>query len=216
MARLAAGVAAAQAFVPHWRTSPTPAYDVEVEGKHVRLTSRRTGRVLVYEVTVQRKGVADVTAFVLPRPDLAAGGPSDGVLLAGTVPVSLADFPERERLAVTEGVRRSRRRDLARRLFGEARLAELVYGDTTLTDAAVSALDEEVRRVTGSGGDQHVARAMDLIDLLELMGHHIPFDVQTAFASEIRELAPHDRPPFAPLAARLGFGEEFLSDAFRW
>jgi hypothetical protein len=117
---------------------------------------------------------------------------------------------------VRDGVRRARRRDLAQRLFGEARLAELVYGDATLTDAAVSALDEEVRRVTGPGGETHVARALDLIDLLELIGQHVPFDVQTAFAHEVRDLARDDRAPYAPLAARLGFGEEFLADEFRW
>jgi hypothetical protein len=210
MARLAAGAAAAHAIVPHWAAPPTPAFSIEIDDQQVQLVHRRTGRRQFFDVTVQRRGVADVRTFVRPRPDLEAPS-SDDVRIAGLIPVSIDDFPEREAAAVLDGVRRMRRRDLARRLFGESRLAELAEGDTTLADLTVAALGDAIQRLAGPNGDAESARALELMDLLELTGAAVPFDVQTLFAHELAELPRSERADYAALATRLGFGEEILT-----
>lgn len=209
MARLAAGAAAAQAFVPHWSAPSTAAFAIAVTGGQVELTNWRTGRRRVFDVAVQRRGVADVQTYVRARPDLEADA-SGTATLAGTIPISLDQCTEREQIAVLDGVRRIRRRDLARRLFGEARLAELADGDTTLVDIAVAGLAEAVGLLGTAPRADATARALDLMDLLELCGHHAPFDVQSIFAQQLGSVPVADRAALAVLAMRLGFGEEFL------
>jgi Domain of unknown function (DUF3536) len=214
LVRIAGGLAAAQAFVPGWKEPDTHAFDVDVSAARVSLVHRRTGRRHIFDVSVQRRGVADAQAFVHPRPDLDESAGADR--LAGTVPVPLQDFPERERDAVLHGVRAARRHELAHRLFGEARLAAMTLGATGLVDSAVAELDAEVRRLGTLDAAAHIARASDLLDLLELSGHHLPYEVQSHFARSVRALAPEARRPFAGLAARLGFAEEFLADWVAW
>ena len=214
LVRVAGGLAAARAFVPGWTEPETRAFDVEVNAARVTLVYRRTGRRHVFDVAVQRRGVADAQSFVHPRPDLdesAAAG-----TLAGTVPVLLEDFPERERDAVLHGVRAARQRDLAQRLFGESRLAAMALGAPGLVESAVAELDAEVRAMGAPEGAERIARASDLLDLLELSGLHLPFEVQSHFARSVRALAPEARAPFSGLALRLGFGDEFIADRVGW
>lgn len=210
MTRLAAGAAAAQALVPEWQAPSSPAFHIAVLGDRVELVNRRTGRSQFFDVTVQRNHPADVRTFVRPRPDLERH-PDSGIRIAGLVPVSIEDFPEREAEAVRDGVRRIRRHELARRLFGEPRLAALADGDTTLADLAVEALLECVQRLGEKVATVRVARALDLLELLELMEHDVPFDAQTAFARELSAMARKQREEFRALALRMGFGEEILS-----
>lgn len=214
LVRVAGGLAAAKAFVPGWKDFETRAFDVDVDAARVHLIHRRTGRKHVFDVQVQRRGVADAQSFVHPRPDLDES--ADPARLAGTVPVLLQDFPERERDAVLHGVRAARQRELAQRLFGEARLAAMALGSPALVDSAVAELDAEVRSLGTGDAEAHVSRASDLVDLLELSGHHLPYEVQSHFARSIRGLAPDARRPFAGLATRLGFAEEFLADWVTW
>ena len=214
LVRVAGGLAAARAFVPGWKEPETRAFDVDVNAARVSLVHRRTGRRHIFDVSVQRRGVADAQSFVHPRPDLDDGAGAGR--LAGTVPVFLQDFPERERDAVLHGVRAARQRELAQRLFGETRLAAMALGSPGLVESAVAELDAEVRSIGESSAAAHIARASDLVDLLELSGHHLPYEVQSHFARSIRALAPESRRPFTGLATRLGFSEEFLADWVVW
>lgn len=214
LVRVAAGLAAAQAFVPGWKEPETRAFDVDVEASRVLLVHRRTQRRHAFDVSVQRRGVADAQSFVHPRPDLDASA-EEGVL-AGTVPVTLKDFPEREREAVLHGVRAARQRELAQRLFGDERLAIMALGAPGLVESAVAELEAAVRSITAQDPAAHIARATDLMDLLELSGHHLPYESQSLFARSLRDLPSEARHHFKDLAARLGFGEEFLAEWATW
>jgi hypothetical protein len=213
--RLAAGAMAAATFVPQWPSPEAPAHRIDVQGDRVVLTHRRTGRRRHYDVTVQRRGSADVQAYVRPRPDLDRDAPDDA-LLAGIVPVALDEYPERERLAVRDGLRTVRTHDLARRLFGEHRLATLALTGTALVDAAVTELQHEVDALSGPETAGRVARLLSLCDLLELLGHHIPFEAQTRFARVVRALPVATRASFAEAAQRLGFDDTLLTDETPW
>lgn len=213
--RLAAGAMAAATFVPQWPSPDAPAHRIEVQGDRVVLTHRRTGRRRHYDVTVQRREPAGVQAYVRPRPDLDRDAPDDA-LLAGIVPVALDDYPERERLAVRDGLRTVRTHDLARRLFGEHRLATLALTGTSLVDAAVAEMQHEVDALIGPETAGRVARLQSLCDLLELLGHHIPFEAQTRFARAVCAVPVSARAPFAEAAQRLGFDDTLLTDDTPW
>jgi hypothetical protein len=210
MTRLAAGAAAAQALVPEWEAPSSPAFHIAVRGDRVELVNRRTGRSQFFDVTVQRGHPAEVRTFVRPRPDLEQH-PDSGIRIAGLVPVAIDDFPEREAEAVRDGVRRIRRHELARRLFGEPRLAALADGNTTLADLAVDALLDAVQRLSEKAAAVRVARALDLLELLELLELDVPFDAQTIFARELSAMPRRQRDELRPLALRLGFGDEILA-----
>jgi hypothetical protein len=156
-------------------------------------------------------GIAGVQAYVHPRPDLDddASGPTP---LAGAIPVVLDDFPERERDLVRDAIRAPGRRELATRLLGETILLEVAHGDQSLLSATVGALQYEVDRLAADPSASRVQRAMELVDLLDLIGHHTPFDVQTSFAGALTRLAPGAREGMRPLADRLGFSREILLD----
>ncbi|MFN0097738.1 MAG: DUF3536 domain-containing protein [Gemmatimonadaceae bacterium] len=210
LVRVAGGLSAAQAFVPGWQEPETRAFDVDVKASRVELVHRRTQRRHVFDVSVQRRGVADAQSYVHPRPDLDEA--ASAARIVGTVPVGVQDFPERERDAVLHGVRAARQRELATRLFGDARLALMALGPPGLIESAVAELESEVRDLSEVDAAARVARASDLMDLLELSGHHLPFDVPSLFARSIRSVPPHARGQFTDLAIRLGFGEEFLAE----
>ncbi len=214
LVRVAAGLAAAQAFVPGWKEPETRAFDVDLRDNRVELLHRSTGRRHVFDVSVQRRGVADAQSFVHPRPDLDE--PAVAGAIKGTVPVLLQDFPERERDAVLHGVRGARQSELAHRLFGDARLAMMALAPPGLIDSAVAELEAEMRGLSTQHADANIARATDLVDLLELSGHHLPYDVQSLFARSIRGLPPEARGHFWELARRLGFAEEFLTEWAAW
>jgi alpha-amylase/alpha-mannosidase (GH57 family) len=210
--RLAAGVAAAKTCVPNWPAPATSAFDVAVDGRQVTLEHRRTGRVLKYEVSVALRGVADVQAYVQDRHEAngATPPPRGTPALIGTVPVALAEFPERERSAVREAVRVPQRHELVRRLLGDATLSRVAHGDVTLLDATVTALTAEVSAIDTNPSALRAQRAAEMVDLLELLGRTVPFDVQTAFARALARLPYTERAAFAELAARLGFAREIL------
>jgi hypothetical protein len=211
LVRLAAAAAACDEFVGGWTSPRSAAFAVSINGKRVRLTNRRTGRHTAYDVTIALHGIAGVQAYVHPRPDLDddASGPPP---LAGAIPVVLDDFPERERDLVREAIRAPGRRELATRLLGETILLEVAHGDQSLLSATVGALQYEVDRLAVDPSPARVQRAMELVDLLDLIGHHTPFDVQTSFARALTHLAPGARAGLRPLADRLGFSREILLD----
>lgn len=212
--RLAAGVAAARAAAPSWEAAPTPAYDVTVAGGRVLLTHRRTGRRRYFDVVVHRRGLADVQTFVRPRPDLDRDVPDDA-LLAGLVPVALEDMPAREREAVREGLRTARAHALARHVLGEHRLAGLALAGTPLAAAVAAELEAEVAALgpEPAGG---LGRVAALVDLLELLGSHVPFEVQSQFARTVRAHPPAARAAFAALAERLGFAPSLVQAPEGW
>ena len=78
-------------------------------------------------------------------------------------------------------------------LLMAAGLGLLVAGSNWLVDSAVAELETEVRSLGERDAATHVARANDLVDLLELSGHHLPFDVPSLFARSLRALPPNAR-----------------------
>jgi hypothetical protein len=209
LARLAGGVAAASTCVPDWSSLPTPAFDIAVNERRVTLKHRRTGREFVFDVSVAMQGLASVHAYVRARSDFSGDGAAE--LPAGTVPVDLEDFPEREQAAVRDAVRVPRRRELARHLLGSETLTRVAHGDITLIDATVEALMRELSGMATDPSPARAACASEMIDLIELLGRNIPFDVQTTFATALAHLPPAKRSVFADLAARLGFAPEILA-----
>lgn len=203
LARLAGGVAAASACVPDWSSPSTPAFDIAVNEGRVTLRHRRTGREFVFDVSVAMQGLASVHAYVRPQSDS-----SD--LPAGTVPVDLEDFPEREQTAVRDAVRVPRRRELARHLLGAETLTRVAHGDLTLIDATVDALLRELADIQADPSPERAMRASEMTDLIELLGRNVPFDVQTAFAYSLSHLARDKRDAFADLATRFGFAPAIL------
>jgi hypothetical protein len=110
--------------------------------------------------------------------------------------LTLADLPERQRLAVTGALRR----EIIARRFSAVENNELSTGASDLAHVAGRAL---LRAVTALEHDQSgdAANAVcDLADLLQLQHLPIPFDVQTEFY-RISANAPRE------VARRLGFAE---------
>ncbi len=208
LARLAGGVAAASACVPDWPAPPTPAFDIDVDHRRVTLRHRRTGREFAFDVSVAMQGLANVHAYVRERPDLIGDGSSG--IPAGTVPVDLEDFPEREQTAVRDAVRVPQRRELARRLLGSETLTRVAHGDITLIDATVEALITEVTGIAADPSPERAMRASEMADLIELLGRNVPFDVQTAFAYALAHLPLAQHGVFADLAERLGFAPSIV------
>ncbi|HYV95846.1 MAG TPA: DUF3536 domain-containing protein [Gemmatimonadaceae bacterium] len=201
--RLAAGIAASSAYVPDWRPEPTAAFAVEASGRHVSLTHQRTERTFRYDVSVAMRGIADVRAYVHDRRGVAG-------TLTATVPVGLDEFPERERDAVRDAVRIPQRHDLVRRLLGDDTLARVARGDFTLLAATLAALQNEVAGIGAEPTPSRAERAAAMVDLVELLGQTVPFDVQTAFARALAHLPRARREVFLDLAVRLGFAPSIL------
>jgi hypothetical protein len=74
-------------------------------------------------------------------------------------------------------------------------------GETTLADAARSALIAAVTNLTPEG----IERSLRLVDLLSLLEQSIPFDAQTEFDRARKHLNPDQQLDLRELARRLGF-----------
>lgn len=212
MKRLAAGAGAAAAFAPGWRPPQAGAFAIEVQGERVVLVHRRTGRRRAFDVRVTRRGRADVHAYVIRRRELddapidASPLAAELELIASTVPIPLKEFTERKRAEVRSALRRH----LARQLLGDETLARVADGDVTLVEAVVQALMLVLTSLPADPGAAATERALALLDLLELLGMHIPFDIQTRFAQAVERIPRDQWEGLGPLAWRLGFGSELL------
>ena len=158
-------------------------YIVQSEGDQLRLTSRRTGREHTVRASVTQESAGQLTI------DVSSDTPAPRRL-------TLADLPERQRLAVTGALRR----EIIARRFTPAEVAELSTGSADLPHVAARALLRAVAGLEHEQSSDASAAVTDLADLFHLMQLSIPFDVQTAFYA-IRAKAPRD------VARRLGFEE---------
>jgi hypothetical protein len=119
------------------------------------------------------------------------------------VTLEIGDLLEREREAIAAALAVG---VVARALAPDA-AERLESGAATLAEVAEQSLLRAVRALAHDRGPQTLAAAFDLLDLFELRGWPVPFDVQTAFYRQRSSLPAEDARALAPLALRLGFAE---------
>lgn len=132
-----------------------------------------------------------------PRPVAVVAKPDGGE----EVRVPLDDFPERAR----DVVRAALRRRLVARWLTPEETAMVANGEAQLSDVATRAL---VRAVAGLADGERPGEAdaiAGLADLLELVGHGIPFDAQTRFARLRAQVTAERAAALVPIGRRLGF-----------
>jgi hypothetical protein len=182
--RVAAGYAAFRHVAPKADVAPAGCYTVQDQGDRLLLTYCRTGREYAFRVSVERLSAARL-AIDVTSPDAPAA-----------TRLGLSDVPERQRRAVAAVLRH----DLVARRLTADEATDLATGAADLPHVTARAL---LRAVSALEHDQSAAAAgaiIDLADLLELQGLHIPFDVQTELF-RLRANAPRD------VGRRLGFAE---------
>lgn len=112
-----------------------------------------------------------------------------------------SDLPEFARRAIG----RATVRELVSRHFEERDHESLLAGDA-LGTVAGDALLRAVGRLDGDSGGRPdaIARILDLLDLLGLLEHSVPYDARTAFFHVLRRGGDGDD-QLRPIARRLGF-----------
>jgi len=200
LARVAGSWAAASHVAPG-RGAPADrayCYHVSSSGSRVVLTNRRTGRAVSFEVGVRLVGAACVAVSVS---GVEGGGGAGG---GAAITLGLDDMLEREREAIVSAAAAG----VARRAFTPADMDALLSGSASLRELAEGALLRALRSLAREGRDCGArGPVLDLLDLFELRGWSVPFDVQTAFERWRATLPAADVGALAPLALRLGFGE---------
>ncbi|HXV90365.1 MAG TPA: DUF3536 domain-containing protein [Gemmatimonadales bacterium] len=185
--RVAAGYAAARHLGVAPEAAQAPGVRVHETADGVVLTHGRTGRTDTCTVTVHptRPGVLAVEVA-------APGGPP--------ARLGVADLPDRQRAVVVAALCRS----LTEHLLAPHAAGALAAGrplDRLAKDALVAAV-HALRRDTSPPA---VERVLDLSDLLELLGGHIPWEAQTVFHRIRATAAPAPAAALAAVAWRLGF-----------
>ena len=188
-ARVAASYAALLRFAPasaHGRL-----YDYDVSGDHerVRVVQRRTGRGAEFAVRVEPLDgwrFAVTASSAAPRVEAR---------------FTLADLTEHERDAVERAVVAS----LARRALQPDDDTALCEGQASLGEVVTRSLLARVEALAGDRSEAAVGATLDLLDLLQLAGRDVPFEVQTAFGRIRDALSAADRRVLAVVADRLGF-----------
>lgn len=181
---VAAGFAVARTVAAGGARSVPPAFAVEPDDDALVVRRRRTGASERCTVTVERPRPAQIRARIT-----AGAG-------AGRV-FALADLPERARHATTPQLVH----EIVDLWLTEEEAAQLSRG-VPLAPIAAGALLRAVVALADDASAMAVAQALDLTDLVELLGQAVPFDVQTAF----HRIRPGVDPMVvAPLARRLGF-----------
>ena len=188
-ARVAASYAALQRFAPEAVGDRVYDYDVSGDAGRVRLVHRRTGSAAAFDVTVQQLEGWHFIASAAPVGQGAA------------VSLSLADLTERERESVTGALLVS----LARRVLDPGESAALCEGRASLGEVIERALLARVAALAGDRSEAARAAVLDLLDMLELAGLGVPFDVQTAFDRVRGALPAPEARGLSEVAQRLGF-----------
>jgi hypothetical protein len=155
----------------------------------VTLRHCRTGRVHRFRVRLE---AADG-----PRLVGVVAGPDGG----NEARVPLAEFPERPR----ELVRAALRRRLVARWLTPEQTARVADGEALLSDVAAQALSQAVAALANGERPGQADEVYGLADLLELLGHGVPFDAQTRFARIRDQASPERAAALAPIRRRLGF-----------
>jgi len=140
---------------------------------------------------VQRSGGARLSVTVAP----VAG--------AGSVTLGAGDLLEREREAIAAALTV----DVVARTLAPDAAERLGSGAATLAEVAEQSLLRAVRALVHDRSPQILAATFDLLDLFELRGWPVPFDVQTAFYRLRSSLPAENARALAPLALRLGLAE---------
>jgi alpha-amylase/alpha-mannosidase (GH57 family) len=190
-ARVAAGYAAVRRFAPRAEEARGGCYVVRDREDRVLLTHCRTGREHEFRVAV---GQVDGS-----RPTI------DVVSAEGAAPLrlGLADLPERHRLPIVAALREQ----LLARTLAPEQATLLATGGADLTHVAGRALLGAVAALEHDQSPRAIGTVMDLADLLQLDGGHIPFDVQTTFYRLRGASSPERAAQLAPVARRLGFAD---------
>jgi Domain of unknown function (DUF3536) len=182
--RVAAGLAAARAFVPE--AAGSPAWLLEGPDDALVLTNRRTGRRYQLRAELEQAGLElriTVRSSLLETP----------------VALVLADLPDRQRAAIAAVFRGEA---LERLLNGQERVA-LARGEE-LRPVIRHALARRVRALTRDPADPARRDVMELLLILEQLGQAVPFEVQTVFYRLWQPGGAED-PGMVELARRLGF-----------
>jgi hypothetical protein len=166
-------------------------YIVQESGDELLLTHARTGREHAFRVSVLREGGAHLVIRV---------GSLGGLELAR---LDLKDLPELARRTVVARLRE----ELVERCLTADEAALLGTGGDDLPHVALRALERAVLALERDRSAPAITAVLDLADLLDLQGLHIPFDVQTAFY-RIRAAAGPEAAVLVPVAHRLGFVED--------
>ncbi|HUL04363.1 MAG TPA: DUF3536 domain-containing protein [Gemmatimonadales bacterium] len=182
-ARVAAGYAALRSVASDAAAATPGAFVVREDGGRLRLTSSRTGREYAFGVTVERPSPARLAIEVT-----APGAPA--------ARLTLADLPERQRVAVVAALRW----EIIESCFTSDERAELATGGADLAHVTGAALLRAVSALEHDQSPDAVRAVCDLADLLYLQNLHVPFDVQTE-AYRLRASAPPE------VIRRLGFAE---------
>jgi hypothetical protein len=188
---VAGSYAAVRRVAPDRVSDRAYCYDVSDGGDRIGLTHRRTGRAAVFDVSVRHSGGARLSVTVVP----VAG--------AGSVTLEAGDFLERERVAIATALTA----DVVARTLALDAAQRLGSGAATLAEVAEQSLLRAVRALAHDRSPQTLAAAFDLLDLFELRGWPVPFDVQTAFYRRRSSLTAEGARALAPLALRLGLAE---------
>jgi len=185
--RVAAGYAAARHLGVPPEAAQAPGVRVRETAGGLALTHRRTGRTEEYAVTVHptRPGELAMDAGV-------PGGP--------LTRLGVADLPDRQRAIVVATLCRS----LTERLLGQSARDALAAG-RPLDRVTEEALVAGVHALHRDAGRPAVERVLDLADLLELLGRHVPWEAQTVFHRIRATAAPAHAATLDPVAWRFGF-----------
>jgi len=185
--RVAAGYAAARHLGVPPEAAQAPGVRVRESADGLVLTHGRTGRTEACAASIHptRPGALAV--------DVAAAGGTRARL-------GVVDLPDRQRAVVVESLRRS----LSERLLGQHARDALAAG-RPLDRIAEEALVAGVKALHHDAGPPAVERVLDLADLLELLGRHVPWEAQTVFHRIRATAAPAHTAALASVAWRLGF-----------
>ncbi len=191
-ARIAAGLAGARRMAPEAATSAT--WSLEGRDEDLRLSNLRTGRAYHLSVSLERTGLAVLATVRSP-------------LLDSPVALPLADFPERQRVAVAAMLRG----EAIARLLSAAERAAVDRGDR-LRPVVRRALMRHVGELHLDRSEQTRQDVIDLLLMLEQLGQAVPFEAQSLFYRIWRSGDVNDA-GMAELASRMGFVTEHADPA---
>ena len=193
--RVAAGHAVTRRLVPRAESAGVPGYRASQRGDRVTVVRRRTGREDTFRVAVGWEGGGS-----------AGKGLTVEVVRDGgeRVHLDLEDLPEAYRTPVAAALRA----ELIERRLSAADRGRLAVGEADLPRLAALALTRAVAALGRDHSAKAVAAVFDLVDLLDLLGQHIPFDAQTTYAQLRAAAGPGAVAALAPVGRRLGFAAE--------
>jgi hypothetical protein len=185
--RHAAAAVSAKHASPSERRRFTSA-TIEIDDDWVRVVERRTGRRHDYRWHVTSRSAMDLEVELIG---------SDGRVHV----LSLADLPEKPRLAIRAVLRKR----LLPLCLNRDELDQLMSGAASMGGLLRVALIRAVEKLEVDEDPASLALASDLVDLFEQFEARVPFDAQSAFWRVWQEATPARRDALRLLHHRLGF-----------